>query len=251
MPEPSELIQTAAQPDTEPAAAQVQAPQVQSVEQEAGELEQLGRQLIGLLADHPKLAEDVAEAIGRYFGGGDSVDQVGGVVAQQPTYPGGEPTPVQAGAGYQPQPAGAESVQASGLGDLLRRIETLEQGHANVMLDKELDEARREYERLSQQLPVLPEFDEKAVMQISLDNPGISLTQAARMWVLDKALEGEGTLADRLIAKKMEASKGAKLPRAEGPGGSVAAGYEGPPKDRKEAMARAREMARAFFGGIG
>lgn len=248
MAEPAELIQTAAQPDAgqqpQPPVADVEPPAEQGTAP-GGELDALGKQLVSLLAEHPQLAERVADVIGNYFEGGAGMEQAQGPALGQ--------VPEQQAYGQAVGSGGLTAMQqptAPGIGDLLKRVEALERGHADLLLDKELEQARREYERLAQQLPVLPEFDEKAILQIAMEHPGVSLDRIIKMWAVDKALEGEGSLADRLIAKRMEQSKASKPPKVEGPGGSVAANYAEPPKDRKEALARAREIARAMFGGV-
>lgn len=256
MAEPAELIQTAAQPDaghhSQPPAQDVE-PQPGQNTASGGEFDELGKQLVSLLADHPRLAEQVAEVIGRYFEGGDRMEQMYGQMTEGGMHGqmmgGGMHGQMMEG-GAASGSATAQQASVPGIGDLLKRVEMLERGHADLALERELEQARREYEKLAQQLPVLPEFDEKAILQAALEHPGVPLSRIVKMWAVDKALEGEGSLADRLIAKRMEQSKAAKPPRVEGPGGSVAANYAEPPKDRKEALARAREIARAMFGSV-
>lgn len=136
--------------------------------------------------------------------------------------------------------------------DLLKRIAALEEARENDELEKQLAAARKVYDTaLKQHLPILPDMDEQAVLQMVLKIAENPVEAAAKLYALEKALEGEGTLADRLIAKHMEASKAKGMPRVEGPGGAIPMGAHKMPESMREAHSRAREMLRALFGTPG
>lgn len=227
---PPELLKTAAEPEPS--------------ELPATDKEQAVRDLIALLDANPGLGAAIADLIEQYLTGGGRVTQAMAVPPAAAPAVGAAPATAP---GVAPGAAPAAVPE-----DLLRRIAALEEARENDELEKQLAAARKVYDTaLKQHLPILPDMDERAVLQMVLkiaDNP---IEAAVKLYALEKALEGEGTLADRLIAKHMEASKAKALPRVEGPGGAIPAGAHKMPESMREAHARAREMLRALFATPG
>lgn len=152
------------------------------------------------------------------------------------------------------QPAMANQPQQGGP-EYDARLDALEQAIAEGRFDKELAEAKAAYEAVNQHfgglLPPLDETAEKAIAKLALDNNGLSMKEAAKLWAMQQAMSGEGTFADRVMAKKMENPKTAGLPKVEGPGGGIPSGAQQPPQNLKDANRMAKEVLRAAWNRPG
>lgn len=232
---PADLLKTAAAPEAN--------------EPPASDKEQAVRDFMALLDANPGLGAAVADFIERYLAGGGRVPEMqaghGGMpMAGHAGMPAAGPT-VPAAA-----PAGAPA--ASPIEELVKRLEALEAARDDEELDKRLRGAREMYDgTLKKHLPILPDMDEQQVLQAVLKMAEDPVKYAAMIYALEKALEGEGTLSERLIAKHMEGSKAAGLPKVEGPGGAIPAGTAKKPESMREGHMRAKEMLKALFGTPG
>ncbi len=225
---PSDLLKTAATPEAN--------------EPPASDKEQAVRDFMALLDANPGLGAAVADFIERYLTGG------GTVAGTQAAAPAAMPAAAPAVTGM--APAGAPA--AAPTDELARRLEALETARDDEEFDKRLRGAREMYDgTLRKHLPVLPDMDEQQVLQAVLKIADDPVKYAAMVYALEKALEGEGTLSERLIAKHMEGSKAAGLPKVEGPGGAIPVGAAKRPENMREAHSRAKEMLRALMGAPG
>ena len=213
---------------------------------------------------NPDLANKIADVIEQYvieqnLGGGDMINQFDGVPPMNapgaPGAPGAPSMPGMSGMGPMLGPMGGTTTMPGMVApagptvppDLLERINALEEGHANIALDRELANAKQQYEQLKNHFPILPDLNEKEILQIAFDNGGMPLNQALQLWAMQKLQEGEGTVADRITAATLNKSKANGLPAVEGKGGSIPSGEQAPPQSMKEARGRARDMLRALF----
>ena len=117
---------------------------------------------------------------------------------------------------------------------------------ARFDLQDEMGEARKEYESLRGEFPMLPEFDRKAILTFVKDHTYMPLSEAVELFVMQQVRQGEGSLSDRLIASRM--TNRPTAPRVMGPGGAAAGGVkQEPPKDMAEANQFAKRRAEEFF----
>lgn len=191
------------------------------------------RDLYDLLRSSPELASRVADVIEEFINGG------GKVQSAAPPAPQAAPT----GAGAMPQELMALLQAIDG------RVARLEKTHADMALEKELAETKQEYEKLKEHFPILPELNDKELLQLALQFEGLPLKEALYLWAMRKMQEGEGSVADRLVAARIEQSKGSQAPRVETKGGGIPAGTQEPPQNFREARRRAKEFLAAIAGG--
>lgn len=279
---PDSLIQSAA-PAPGNAPAPEPAPESGVAAPDTGEL---GKQLLEFLSENPPLMELVMGVIEKYVEGGMQMNGMmpptGGMQgASMPNVPGqpggmGAGGPVggtgvgPVGGGMPPvgggmpgsMPGMAPGAQPGGpqlppelmqhLGTLTSKVDSLASSHAQQQLERELQQAEQEYAKLKEQIPTLPDLNKQELLQMVLDKGGISIKDALLVYAMQKALEGEGSLADRIMAYKMQNSKGAGLPRPEGAGGGIPTGVEAPPKTLKDASRRSKQqLLAAMVQGIG
>jgi hypothetical protein len=249
----------------------------------------MGKQLLEFLSENPPLMELVMGVIEKYVEGGMQMNgmmpptggmqgvnmpnipgQPGGASAGGPVGGanigpvGGGMPPV--GGGMPPvgggMPGMAPGAQAAGpqltpelmqhLGSLTNKVDSLASSHAQQQLEREMQQAEQEYAKLKEQIPTLPDLNKQELLQTVLEKGGISIKDALLVYAMQKALEGEGTLGDRIMAYKMQNSKGAGLPRPEGVGGGIPTGIEAPPKTLKDASRRSKQqLLAAMVQGIG
>lgn len=190
----------------------------------------IGAELTRLITANPELANVIADAIENYFSGNRM---------SQPAAPMIPP-------------------QLVALIDQLNgRLSTLEQVHADSELEKELNEAKQEYEAYKKQLPLLPDFNEKEILQTAYQLEGIPLKDALQLWIGRKLRELGGdeegeTLIDKLVAMKLDESKGKQVPPIMTKGGSAPATVEQKePTSMREANRQVRELLGSLFGGGG
>lgn len=201
--------------------------------------------LYQLLQTYPDLADKIADVIEGYF-----VDNASGKSAQKR----GNVNPAQ----LQRVPSTSATIGLGGvrqpdvtslLTALEGRLSKLEKYQADTALDKELMEAKSLYESMKEHFPVLPDLNDKELLQIALQYDGLPLKEALNLWVMRKLTEGEGTVADRIVAAKMEQSKTQNLPKVEGKGGGIPAGTQEAPKNFREARKRAKEYLMSVISG--
>jgi hypothetical protein len=200
--------------------------------------------LATLLERDPELTRKIADLIEQHYGGGN-VNELGGVPQAAPTAaPMGAvnaqpamPTPTP------PVPSAPTVVPP----ELMERLNRVEQAQANLAVEKELEEARKEYEALKEQMPILPELNDQELIQIAIDRNGLPLKDALALWAWQKMREGEGTIADRLMAAMMSKSKAKGLPAVEGKGGMVPSGETPQINSMKDARNIAKDRLRALF----
>lgn len=256
---PADLIKSAA-PEDQSQAAPAQEP---SSVDDGNPVEML----VALLQQDPELAGKVADLIEQHYGGGTVNDltpgggmphmahgdmgdmggmgsmggPVGPIGPMAPAGPAGPPgvAPPMAG----PTPAAVPP-------ELIDRLNRLEQSHANMALDKELADAKQEYAALKEQIPILPDLNDNELLQIALDKGGLPLKDALALWAVQKMREGEGTVADRIMAAMMEKSKAKGLPSPEGKGGAIPSGEAQPPQSLKEARSLAKDRLKALFSSM-
>lgn len=223
------------QPNTTQPVNDNQPEPVQTAQPVAGDDMTLVQGLYQLLQTTPALADKIADVIEDYFSGGAQ--------DKQPL----------ASAENNQLPASAETAGAEELRTLLTtldgRLSRLEKTHANEAIERELSEARREYDNMKNHFPILPDLNDNELLQIALQYDGLPLKEALNLWVMRKLQEGEGTVADRITAAKMEQSKAQNLPRVEGKGGGIPTGNQEPPRNFREARRRAREYLASIVGG--
>ena len=232
-----DLISTAAVDTQEPAAGtDVNAnPEPAPVPAEPPEQNfDIGAELTRLITANPELANVIADAIESYFSGNRM---------SQPAEP-------MMGQMIPPQLMAL-------IDQLNGRLSALEQVHADSELEKELNEVRQEYEAYKKQLPLLPDFDEKEILQIAYQLEGIPLKDAFQLWIGRKLRELGGdeegeTLIDKLVAMKLDESKGKQVPPIMTKGGSAPATAEQKePTSMREANRQVRELLDSLFGGGG
>lgn len=199
------------------------------------------QELYSLLTSNPELANRVADVIEEFIigkGGNRSM----------PREEGTGPTGVMMNPTAAPQTIPTEQLMSL-IQALDGRLSNIEKANANMALERELAETKQEYEKLKEHFPILPDLDEKDILQIALQYDGLPLKQALYLWAMQKLQEGEGPVVDRLVAAKIEQSKSNQAPRVESKGGNIPAGTQEPPKNFREARKRAREFLAAISGG--
>ncbi|WP_026487641.1 hypothetical protein [Caldanaerobius polysaccharolyticus] len=199
--------------------------------------------LYGLLRSNPDLANRVADVIEEFFGGGEKQ-----VAKETPTSSPSTLTPT--GAAGQGTPGGGMPPELMALVQVLDgRLSRLEKSQADMALEREMADTKQEYERLKEHFPILPDLNDKEILQIALQYDGLPLKEALYLWAMQKLQEGEGSVADRLVAARIEQSKNNQAPRVETKGGGIPAGTQEPPKNFREARRRAKEFLEAIAGG--
>lgn len=221
--------------------------------------------LATLLEQDPELTRKIANLIEEHYGGGmmggfgevptmPTMAPASGFGASAPTeatpVPGfGAPTPAAPTSGFG-APTATPTPGATGASlppELLERLDRVEQSQADMAVQRELEEARQEYEAMKEQLPILPEMDDQELIQIALDKGGLPLQDALVLWAMQKMREGEGAISDRLMAALMEQSKAKGLPSVEGKGGMIPSGEVPQPQSLREARGLAKDRLRALF----
>lgn len=223
-------------------------------------------ELFKLIESDPALAEKIAGVIENHLGGASMENmQPGGAMAAN--MPG--PAPGNMGpAGGNMGPAAATAGPAAPMGqmgqmgpmgqpgpanlppEIMDRLSRIEHTTADMALEREIGEAKQEYDALKDHFPILPELNDREILQIALDKGGLPLKDALLLWAMQKMREGEGSVADRITAAKMEASKAKGLPKVEGKGGAIPSGEAKPPENMKDARAMAKEKLRAMFSAM-
>lgn len=194
------------------------------------------QELYSLLRSNPDLANRVADVIEEFLGGGNTSRD-----KQQPA--------VSATAPTTPSVASVPPNLLALMQALDGRLSRLEKSQADMALERELAETKQEYERLKEHFPILPELSDKEILQIALQFEGLPLKEALYLWAMRKLQEGEGSVADRLVAARIEQSKNNQVPRVETKGGGIPAGTQEPPQTFREARKRAKEFLAAIAGG--
>lgn len=233
-----ELIRSAGAPDTGETTAEV--PQ----ESDVATGDDPVVMLYELLQRDPGLAAKMADLIEHHYGGGN---MEGYSFAPEVPAPAATPPATSVPPATTPQPAASQQALPP---ELLARLDRVEQEQANMAVERELADVRKEYEALKQDFPILPELADEELLQIALDKGGIPLKDALLIWAVDKMRQGETPVADRITAHMLEQSKAKKLPGVEGKGGSIPSGEAQPPQSLKEARAFAKDRLKALFGGV-
>lgn len=217
---------------------------------------------VALLEQDPELAAKIADTIEQHYSGGVSDYMVtptpnlpaGGTMAEftasTASVPAAPAAPVSS---TTPSPTAAPETPNSGSGlpeEFIQRLERLEISQAEAELDRELAAVRDEYNKLKEQLPVLPDLNEQEILQIAYDRGGLPLKDAFNIWVAQALMSapGEGSIADRIVAAVMQKSKTNTLPRVEGRGGSIPSGEGAKPTSVKEANAMVKDLIKAMRG---
>lgn len=239
----------------------------------------MGQELMDLMQADPALARKIADVIEQHYssnteGGNQSMNEHGNQGSPMPGMEGNPAATAPAGGAV---PAGAMGPvsapaapisQAPAMGpaqgapemsgaqqqmnippELINRLQNVERGQAQMSLDRELAEAKNDYQQIKEQLPILPDLNDKELLQVSYNKGGMPLKDALIYWAWNKLQEGsgEGTLADRIMAQKMNQSQTGGLPKVEGKGGGIPSGAEAPPESMKEARQRAKNEIFARF----
>jgi len=230
---PLDLLKTAATPEAS--------------EPPASDKEQAVRDFMALLDANPGLGAAIADFIEQYLtrgGGRVATETAAPVAAGVPGVAPGVAAPATAPAPGAGAPQGGFDLQA-----LAQRLEALESGHASLMLEREIQEARQVYDVLKKEMPFLPEFNEQEILQYVLEHNGIPVAKAVKLWAIEKALEGEGGLADRLIAERMKQRQAEMPPKPMAHAGAPAGAEQRKmPEKRTDWLREARE---AFFSRFG
>ncbi len=218
-----------------------------AVSDNAGVDTEVVEMLTTLLQSDPQLAAKIADTIEQHYMGGVNMFDISGPdtagTAAAPNVPSSLPAANAPIGNVPPAATSAQSVP----NDLIDRLSRIEQAQANMALDRELADVRKEYEDLKAQIPILPDLNDNELLKIALDNDGIPLKNALAIWAMQKMREGDGTIADRLMAAMMDKSKARGLPAVEGKGGSIPSGEAPPPQSMKDARNLAKERLRALF----
>lgn len=130
------------------------------------------------------------------------------------------------------------------------RLGYVENAYADMALERELGAAKQAYDAMKTHFPILPEFNDKAILEFMVQNQIPSIARAAQLWGMEEMMKGEGTVASRMLTARMQNPRSANLPPVEGPGGNVASNAQlPPPSSMREAQQRARAKAESFFSG--
>lgn len=196
------------------------------------------QEFYNLLRNNPELANRIADTIEEFFSGGGQKETA---VPPQTTAPQSQQSA--------PADSGLSPAIMAVLQALDGRLSQLERHQANMELDRELAETKKEYEKLKEHFPILPELSDNEILQIAVEREGLPLKDALYLWAVQKLMEGDGTVADRLVAAKIEQSKGKQAPPVESKGGGIPAGTQEPPTTFREARRRAKEFLATLMGG--
>ena len=137
--------------------------------------------------------------------------------------------------------------------DILNRLNSIEQAQADIALDKELADTKQEYEKLKENIPTLPDLDDKELVQIALQKNGLPLKDALYLWAMQNLVSGGkngGTAAENIVATMLNNSKAKNLPQVEGKGGYVPSGTSEPPSNIREANNMAKDKLKALFNAM-
>lgn len=239
---------------------------------------QVVQMLVQLMQQDPSLAAEISDTIRQHYegidqqgqpntNGGVNMEDIGGL-PQGGDFSGAQGTPMtpqdmstmpQGMPGMQGTQGTPTMSQTTTQGgnippEILDRLNAIEQAQANIALDKELADTKQEYEKLKENLPTLPELDDKELIQIALQKNGLSLKDALYLWAMQKILSNDtnngGTAADNIVATMLNNSKAKNLPQVEGKGGSVPSGASEPPASIKEANNVAKNKLKALFSSM-
>ncbi len=197
--------------------------------------------LYGILQSNPELAASVADLIEQQFAPKSSPPS-----SAEPTTP-----PVGAGVGTGAGPDVSKLVEM--FNGLQGRLGTIEQRYAEQALQSELADARKEYEVMKDDFPILPELNDQEILQIAYDKKGLPLKDALYLWAVNKMRsggDGQGKVADRMVSAVMEKSKTKNLPPVEGKGGATPTGEAPPPTTFRQARRGMREFLQAMGAGV-
>jgi len=188
--------------------------------------------LYSILQSNPELAASVADLIEQQF---------------NPTAKSPAPAPPADNTGFDVTKL-AEMFEG-----LQGRLGAMEQRYAEQALQNELAEARKEYEVIKEDFPILPELNDQEILQIAYDKKGIPLKDALYLWAVNKMRAGgedQGKAADRIVAAMMEKSKTSNLPAVEGKGGATPTEEAPPPTTFRQARRGIREFLQAMGAGV-
>lgn len=233
---------------------------------------QVVQMLVQLMQQDPSLAAEISNTIKQHYegidqqgqpntNGGVSMEDIG-VLPQGGDFSGAQGMPM-APQEMPAMPQGMQGMQGVPQTtvpggnippEILDRLNSIEQAQANIALDKELADTKQEYEKLKQNLPTLPELDDKELIQIALQKNGLPLKDALYLWAMQKILSNDtnngGTAADNIVATMLNNSKTKNLPQVEGKGGSVPSGASEPPTSIREANNVAKNKLKALFSSM-
>ncbi|BCV23296.1 hypothetical protein [Gelria sp. Kuro-4] len=200
-----------------------------------------------LLQNDPELALKIADVIEQHYGGGSMFDNgapgMPPASPMAPANPPATPTPPAAQAAQGIAPSAGAAIPP----ELIDRLGRVESAQADMMLERELGEAKQEYATLKEQLPILPDLNDQELLQIALERDGLPLKEALYIWAMQKMKSGEGPIADRIAAAVMSKSKARGLPPVEGKGGTIPSGEAPQATSLKQAQAMAKDRLRAMF----
>lgn len=210
--------------------------------------------LYKIMTENPDLANKVADLIEQHFNPKAAAPQAQGAV---PSLGAGAPGFPQQGAAAPGMPGTPGGFDPSMFAQMVQmtqamgqRLGLLEQQSADAMLKEELNQAKQEYEKLKNEFPILPDLNDREIMQIALERNGLPLNDALYLWAVQKMREGEGSPADRIAALMMQKSAANKVPDVEGKGGSAPSGEAPPPTNFRQARRGAKELLSAMLGGV-
>lgn len=227
---------------------------------------QVVQMLVQLMQQDPSLAAEISNTIKQHYegidqqgqpntNGGVSMEDIG-VLPQGGDFSGGAQGMPMAPQEMPVMPQGTPGMPPGGNipPEILDRLNSIEQAQANIALDKELADTKQEYEKLKQNLPTLPELDDKELIQIALQKNGLPLKDALYLWAMQKMLSNDnnngGTAAENIVATMLNNSKAKNLPQVEGKGGSVPSGASEPPTSIREANNVAKNKLKALFSSM-
>lgn len=197
--------------------------------------------LYSLLSSDPGLANAVADLLEQYSQGGAGAPPAGaGAGAMQ-----GAGMPRGAG-------PGAGMPGATIPPELLDRLSRVERGQADVALERELSQAREAYSGMQQEFPILPELNDREIMQVAAQYPGLPLEQAVNIWAMQQMRGGGegGSASERIMAAMMEKQQQNQPPSPEGQGGSAPSGETPPPQNFRQARKGIRDLLATVDRGV-
>jgi len=104
---------------------------------------------------------------------------------------------------------------------LEERLRRMEQFIADLALREELNQAKQAYNEYKKHLPVLPDLDERELLQLAGKYPGLPLQEVAWQLVKQKLLSGDQPAAERIFKIMMEQSAVKDVPPVEKGGGNI------------------------------
>ena len=200
------------------------------------------QQLYELLASDPELATKVADLIESHFSGGENMPTPDAMIA-----PAGEPVVAT------PQ-ASNETAVSPQMQQIMEQLGMMQKGFSDMQLEKALNQARDFHGNvLKKHLPIVGDMNEQALLNEwkRLLEEGPSSEDALLIAAMRDLMQGDTSLADRLLAHHAENAPAKSLPRVEGKGGSQPTGETPPPSNMRESNRAAKERVHAFFGGAG